>query len=233
MARSSSPDRTRAASERSSRSGAPIVVEVYADVICPFTHVGLRRFVQRRTELGRDDVKLHIRAWPLEIVNGAPLAAEVVAAEIDELRGEVAPGLFGGFRPDCFPATSLPAMVLADAAYGQSLDAGEQIGLELRSMLFEGGMDVSRPDVLLPLAAEYDLRVDLGDPTRVLDDYAEGRRRGVVGSPHYFTPDGDFFCPALDVTHDDAGHLRVQLDPAGFDRFVDACLTPPPRSAPG
>jgi predicted DsbA family dithiol-disulfide isomerase len=225
--RSSSPDRTRTAFAATSRTGAPVVVDVYADVVCPFTHVGLRRFVQRRTELGRDDLVLRIRAWPLEIVNGSPLTAELVAAEVDELRREVAPRMFEGFRPACFPSTSLPALALADAAYGHGLDVGEQVSLELRSMLFERGMDVSRPDVLQPLAAEYGVQVDLGDPTAVLEDYAQGRRRGVVGSPHYFTAGGGFFCPALDVGHDEAGHLRVRLDPAGFDRFVDTCLTSP------
>ena len=48
-------------------------IEVFADIACPFTHVGLRRFVQRREELGRPDVTLLVRAWPLEVVNGQPL----------------------------------------------------------------------------------------------------------------------------------------------------------------
>jgi len=45
------------------------VIEVFADVACPFTHVGLKSFVARRAGLGRDDVILRVRAWPLEIVN--------------------------------------------------------------------------------------------------------------------------------------------------------------------
>ena len=51
-------------------------LEVFADVCCPFTHVGLRRIVRRRAELGRDDVVLVVRAWPLELVNGVPLDPE-------------------------------------------------------------------------------------------------------------------------------------------------------------
>ena len=35
------------------------VVEVFADVLCPFAHVGIRRFVERRHAAGRDDVRLH------------------------------------------------------------------------------------------------------------------------------------------------------------------------------
>ena len=38
---------------RSSNEASMTVIEVFADVTCPFTHVGLRRFVERRGELGR------------------------------------------------------------------------------------------------------------------------------------------------------------------------------------
>ena len=54
------------------------MIEVFADVVCPFTHVGLRRLVDRRDELGASAV-LRVRAWPLELINGEPLAADLVA----------------------------------------------------------------------------------------------------------------------------------------------------------
>ena len=41
--------------DRKPRGVVPHSIEVFADVLCPFTHVGLRRLVARRTELGRDD----------------------------------------------------------------------------------------------------------------------------------------------------------------------------------
>src|SRR6478735_6336015 len=48
-------------------SGLPTgrAIEVFADVRCPFAHVGLRRLVERRRALGRDDVRLVVRAWPM------------------------------------------------------------------------------------------------------------------------------------------------------------------------
>ena len=52
-------------------------------------------------------------------------------------------------------------------------------------------------------------------------DLAEGLQRGVDGSPHFFTPDGDFYCPSLAIEHDDEGY-EVSFDTAGFRRFVDA-----------
>ena len=66
---------------------------------------------------------------------------------------------------------------------------------------------------------------DLDDETRVRAEHAAGVERGVIGSPHFFTPAGGFFCPALDVSRDDAGHLRVTADPEEFDRFVASCLS--------
>ena len=55
------------------------VIEVYADVWCPFAYVGLLCVVERRAQLEREDVFLNIRAWPLELVNGAPLDPEATA----------------------------------------------------------------------------------------------------------------------------------------------------------
>ena len=99
------------------------VVEVFADVCCPFTHVGLCRLVQRRRELG-SDIVLRVRAWPLELVNGAPLDAGLIAEEVEELRQQVAPDLFARFEVTRFPPTSLPALGLAAAAYRRDACVG-------------------------------------------------------------------------------------------------------------
>jgi 2-hydroxychromene-2-carboxylate isomerase len=200
------------------------VIEVFADVTCPFTHVGLRRFVAARNAAGRADVKLWVRAWPLEIVNGAPLDAQFISEEVDDIRAQVAPSLFTGFSEGAFPATSLPALALADHAYSKSLSEGETVSLDLRDALFERGRDIADPCVLRQLAAEHDLGPFDLDPAPVLADHAEGVRRGVIGSPHFFTPSGGFFCPALNVSRDARGHLHVSPDPVGFDEFVASCF---------
>lgn len=69
--------RDHRAHRRGSRGGIPDTVEVFADLGCPFTHVGLRRLLARRAELARDEPVLLVRAWPLELVNGQPLAPAV------------------------------------------------------------------------------------------------------------------------------------------------------------
>ena len=56
---------------------------------------------------------VRVKAWPLELVNGEPLAAALVAEEGPTLRAQVAPDLFEGFDRSRFPTTSLPAMALA------------------------------------------------------------------------------------------------------------------------
>jgi predicted DsbA family dithiol-disulfide isomerase len=199
-------------------------IEVFADIGCPFTHVGLRRFVQRRNELGRDDVVLRVRSWPLEVVNGQPLDAHFIAEEVDDIRRQVAPELFVGFDESAFPSTFLPALAVAAAAYDFDPRTGEQVSLELRDLLFEQGVDVSDTQVLAGVAERHGVDVDPTDHRRVLQDHRDGGERGVVGSPHFFTPDGGFFCPALDVHRGEDDHLVLVPDVEGFDRFIAGCF---------
>jgi predicted DsbA family dithiol-disulfide isomerase len=195
------------------------MIEVFADICCPFTHVGLRRLVQRRERLGRrGDVV--VRAWPLELVNGEPVAAATVAEEVDALRAQVAPDLFEGFDPSAFPSTTLPALALAAAAYRTARPIGEQVSLALRDALFEEGRDVASAPVLAEIGRAYGVGVQPIDDAAVLADWEEGRRRGVLGSPHLFTAGHDAFCPSLDIRRV-GGDLQIEPDPAALERFVD------------
>ena len=206
-------------------SEPPIVSEVFADVVCPFTHVGLRRFVERRDEAGRTDLVLRVRAWPLELVNGKPMDPAFIDEEIEIIRESVAPDLFTGFEQSAFPSTSMPAFALAAAAYRTSDRLGEQVSLELRDLIFEQGVDVSDPEVLAELAAKHGLEISDADRLAGSADHAEGSERGVIGSPHFFTPKGGFFCPALEVGRNEADELYVNPDPVAFANFMEACLS--------
>ena len=196
-------------------------IEVYADIWCPFTHVGLRRLVQRRSESGAV-YDLRVRAWPLELVNGAPMDASFIAEEVEDLRSQVAPDLFTGFRVDRFPTSTLPALALAEAAYDVDPGCGERISLALRDALFEEGRDVGRGDVLAEIAGGEGLELVDGDE-RVRSSWDTGRGRGVVGSPHFFTAGGGFFCPALHIERVD-GHLRIAPDHDAFEAFVASAV---------
>lgn len=200
------------------------MIEVFADVICPFAHVSLRRLATRRETEGRHDVVIVVRAWPLEIVNGEPFEADKIAEEIDVLRESVAPDLFTGFDPAAYPSSSMPALALTAAGYAADAGVGERIAFELRDLLFEQGVDVSDPDVLAGLADRHGVpREVLGQLGAVHDDLAEGRDRGVVGSPHYFVEGRDVFCPSLDVSKPE-GSLRVSFDPEQFEAFCETAF---------
>ncbi len=192
-------------------------IEVYADIWCPFTHVGLRRLVQRRAETGAPFV-LRVRAWPLELVNGAPMDAAFIADEVDDLRSQVAPDLFTDFRPDRFPDSTVPALALAESAYAVDPRRGERVSLALRDALFEQGRDIGRPDVLAEIADSEGLTLD-DDDERVRASWESGQDRGVVGSPHFFTSGGGFFCPALHIERVD-GRLHIEPDEDAFEAFV-------------
>ena len=184
-----------------------MIVEVFADVSCAFTHFGLRHLVAQRTRRGLD-FRFLVRAWPLEWVNGRPIDPAAIARQAAALRSAVSPDSFAGLDPTTFPTTSIPAFGLVAAAYAIDVDRGEAMSLAVRDALFEHGRDVSDVVVLreigsslgvepLPLdAAEHAVRLD----------WERGRALAVVGSPHFFTPDGDgFFCPSLDITKGDGG----------------------------
>lgn len=188
-------------------------VEVFADVLCPFTHVGLHTLIDRRAERGLDAPHLLIRAWPLELVNGQPLDPGHIAAEIVALRESVRPDLFSGFSEEVFPTTSMTAFALTAAAdrTGDPVLI-EAVGMALRDALFEQGLDIGDPAVVAAVADRFGLTPLSVEATEaaVRADWEEGKRRGVVGSPHFFTPDGgNWFCPGLAISRDEAGAFVI------------------------
>lgn len=196
------------------------MIELFADVACPFAHVSLCRIAARRSAVGREDVPIVVRSWPLELVNGTPLDAHEVDEEIAVLRDSVAGDLFEGFDPAVFPSTSMPALALVAAGYAEDPVVGERLAFEVRDLLFEQGADVTDSDVLGAVADRHGLpRSAMEEHDRVREDYEEGRRRGVVGSPHYFVEGRDVFCPSLDVSKPE-GSLRVRFDRERFEEFV-------------
>ncbi|MDO8390858.1 MAG: DsbA family protein [Actinomycetota bacterium] len=200
-------------------------IEVFADIWCPFAHVGLRAVAAERDRLGRDDVVLWVRAWPLELVNGVPMDGHHAAERATALRDQVAPDMFAGVVPDNFPSTTLPALALVSRAYATDPRLGERASFLVRDALFEHGQDISDPIVIQRLADELGIGLpDDADHQQVLADYAEGQQRGVKGSPHFFGPDGDVFCPALQISRDEHDEFVIAADRARLTEFVDRCL---------
>jgi 2-hydroxychromene-2-carboxylate isomerase len=199
------------------------VIEVFADVRCPFTHVGLRRLVERRSAR-RAEFTLRLRAWPLELVNGAPLDVNLVEKEVRALREQLAPDLFAGFSPAGFSPTSLPALALTAAAYDRDDTTGEAVALALRWAFFEEGRDIADPGMLGDIARTAGVTWSEGDGhERVLDEWSDGAGRGVVGSPHFFVGGEGWFCPYLDISHDDRG-FRIAANDGALDALLKRAL---------
>ena len=200
-------------------------IEVYADITCPFTHVGLKRVVHHVREMSAP-AEVIVRAWPLEWVNGAPLAVEAVLDKARALSEQLGVDDFAGLRADAWPSTTIPALNLAASAYGRDAATGLAVSLELRARLFEAGDDIGDPGVLADIAAAHGLRAPTDATSEAVQaDYDGGRERGVKGSPHFFVASDDFFCPALDLGHDSEGHLTARFDAdmlAQFFARIDA-----------
>ena len=210
-----------------SRATGP-VIEVFADIWCPFAHVGLRAIEEQRARADRSDVTIRMQAWPLELVDGAPLDPSVSKKHADDLRNQVALGLFAHLDVDRFSTSTLEALALANRAYRTDLQVGERVSFALRDALFEVGRDISDPVALEYL--DHDLGVvmpDESDRAAVLADWDEGKRRGVLGSPHFFCGDTDVFCPSLDITKDPVEGLSVIRDVSRLTAFLDRCLARP------
>lgn len=199
-------------------------IEVFADIVCPFTHVGLRRLVEAR-DARSVGTEIRVRAWPLEWVNGRPLDPTLVAREIEALRAHVAPEMFAGFDAASFSRTSLPAFGLVAAAYERDDARGVTASLAIRDALFERGLDIADPEVIGGLAEMLDVEPLAGEAAQVSvrADWERGKNRGVQGSPHFFVGKVGWFCPTLRVHHDH-GAFDVQSAQESTREFYAAAF---------
>lgn len=169
-----------------------------------------------------------VRAWPLELVNGAPLDPVVTKVHADDLREQVAPEQFAHLDLDRFPSSTLGALALANRAYRTDLRVGERVSFALRDALFEEGRDISDPGVLEDLAHEFGGALpDETDSAAVVAEWHEGQQRGVLGSPHFFCGDADVFCPSLDIAKDPIEGMTIVRDMARLTEFLGRCLAQP------
>ncbi len=207
------------------------VIEVFADIWCPFAHIGLRAIEEQRSRTGRTDVHIWVRAWPLEMVNGSPLDATVTIEHARDLREQVAPNSFRHLAAARFPRSTLEALALANRAYRTNLEVGERASFALRDALFEQGRDTSELDTLERLAHDLGIAMpDESDRTDVVADWREGMRRGVLGSPHFFCGDADAFCPSLDIKQRPGLGVAIVKDVSRLADFLNRCLSEPEQS---
>lgn len=192
------------------------MIEVFADLWCPFAYVGLEIVREQRDALA-PDVMVRVRAWPLELVNNAPMNVEKTAHHVHDLREQLATKLFSGFNEASFPSTTLPALALVNAGYRAGV--GEDVDRRVRAALWEDGTDIGDPNEVRSLAAEFELSIDAADTAAVFANVEDGQSRGVKGSPHFFCGDRDEFCPSLSLRRDDEGALMSRPIQRGCSSF--------------
>ena len=97
--------------------------------------------------------------------------------------------------------------------------------VSLRDALFERGRPIGEEEVLAELASALDLVLPDEQEARTLveAEWAEGRERGVEGSPHFFVDDGSWFCPALRIEQAE-GRLHIDVDTTRRDAFFAAAF---------
>jgi predicted DsbA family dithiol-disulfide isomerase len=202
------------------------VIEVFADIWCPFAHVGLSLVAELLRTRSRQDVGIWVRAWPLEWVNGRAMDPESALEHARELRHQVAPNLFRGVDSSTFPRSTIPALALAAHAYRTGMEVGQAVSLDLRDSLFENGRDVSDPALLAEIATTYGLSApDPRDYETVVSDWQDGRARDVRGSPHFFCSGRGLFCPSLDIAKRPGGEgTTIHTDLGRLEAFLDECL---------
>ncbi|HVA73306.1 MAG TPA: hypothetical protein VNF71_01910 [Acidimicrobiales bacterium] len=206
-------------------TGSPTVIEVFADIWCPFTHVGLHALSEQLGAEDRRDVRIWVRSWPLEWVNGKPMDADHAVRHSVELREQATPYLFEEFDGSHFPKSTIPVLALVAKGYKVGYRVGESLSFEVREFLFEHGQDVSDPVILSRIGRYYDLGPPGPDDyATVVADWKEGIDRGVRGSPHFFCGEADIYCPSLDIATQPEGKsktIRGNLERLGL--FVDGC----------
>jgi predicted DsbA family dithiol-disulfide isomerase len=181
---------------------APGTIVVFADIGCPWAHLAVYRLHTTRGRMGLDDkVRLDIRAFPLELINGQATPKLILDAEIP---------VVGALEPDAgwqmwqrpaheWPVTTLLALEAVEAAKQQGLKASETLDRALRVALFAHSRTISMRHEILDIAASCD-GVDV---TVLKDALVQGWARAAIeqqltisqtevvqGSPHLFLPDG-------------------------------------------
>ena len=178
-----------------------------------------------RNAIEGDDTAIIVRSWPLELVNDAPMDPVKAKNNCDALREQVAPDAFACVDVEKFPTSTLDALTLVTRGYDISLQLGEAASFRVREALFEEGRDISDRSVLDDIAGELEIS-DYYDPQHnaVRADWEEGKKRGVIGSPHFFHGALGTFCPSLQMTREPATGITINTDTTRLQQFLQQCF---------
>jgi predicted DsbA family dithiol-disulfide isomerase len=212
----------------------PGVVTVYGDLACPFATLAIAGLRAARDRVGRE-VRLDIRAFPLELVNRRPHDFGLLEAEKAVL-GTLHPGLgwrrWRGAVTDWPVSTLLPMEAVQAAKRPEvgGLPASEELDVALRRALYVDSRCIALLPVILEVAEEC-AGVDLTALGHVMhagtcrpdlfQHLGQQERGAVSGSPHVFTPDGrDWVNPGLTIEHSGDYVVVRQYDRTVLDEII-------------
>lgn len=215
----------------------PGVITVYGDLACPFAGLTVAGLRDARERLGRTDVRLDIRALPLELVNRRPHdfgLVEMEKAVLAHLDPRLGWRRWRG-RDVEWPVTTLLALEAVQAAKRPEvggLPASEELDWALRRALFVDSRCVALLPVILEVAEECGgmdraaLATALQAGAARAEVFAQLARHeagAVHGSPHVFTAEGqDWVNPGLALEHAGDYVVVTNHNPEAYAAIVRA-----------
>jgi predicted DsbA family dithiol-disulfide isomerase len=219
-------------------NSTPGVVTVYADLVCPFATFALHGLRATRDRL-RLDVRLDLRAFPLELANRRPHDLGLTELEKPVL---IRLDSHLGWRrwraePSTWPVTSLLALEAVQAAKRPEvggLVASDELDNALRRALFLDSRCIALLPVILEVAEECPdmdrgaLAVDMTHGmgrVDVMAQYAYAERKDVEASPHVFTPDGrNWVNPGMEFDRRGDYPVVTSYDPGAYEEILRAAV---------
>jgi predicted DsbA family dithiol-disulfide isomerase len=213
---------------------APGVLTVYGDLACPYASLAIAGLRAARDRTGKD-VRLDIRAFPLELINRRPHDFGLLEAE-KAVIAALDPGM--GWRRWRGPVTEWPVTTLLPMEAVQAakrpevggLPASEELDVALRRALYVDSRCIALLPVILEVAEECPA-MDRAALARTLQSgtsraelfaqLGEQERGAVRGSPHVFNADGrDWVNPGLKIEHAGDYPVARSHDPAVYDEII-------------
>jgi predicted DsbA family dithiol-disulfide isomerase len=172
----------------------PLSALLYFDVFCAWSYLAEARLAPLREEL-RDVVRFRTRPFPLRLKETPPTARErevlvkgIRRASLEPEGARLSTALWTDGDP---PRSSIPALAALEAARMQGTGARARLRRAMQRAALEQGVNVSRPDVVLELAARLGLEMNrfsaafFSPETRrlILEEHRFASQRGVRGAP--------------------------------------------------
>lgn len=202
------------------------VITVWTDIGCPWATLALDTLHRRATARGITAQVDH-RAFPLEILNSAPITKPGHNDEIEHITAVCTDLDWSPWsQPDwTYPVTTVPALQAVQAAKLQGFEASDQLDTALRRAYFVDQRSIS----LLPVIIELARNCPAVDADRLMANLTAGAGYaainadlqvisggGIQGSPHFWTVEGPY---AANPGVDDVSDFR-RYDPDWADDLL-------------